>query len=829
MNSRTSPAVEVRWAQLAGGVQEVEQTARDVVETLLGEIQRRVDAPTILIASHDDLGLGLAWRTMQAGAPITYVEAREKFAGLEWVGGPRPVVRIVTDRGRTIVGDPGKKRVRQRSLAGMDGDPLEGTRRRAPARINVRPGTGGLNRRVGQGAIDPTEELDSYGEIRWWPVSGGAMLGLLTLSEDGNTVLLARLSTEDRNERLVGQLAPNLALVRQFPDQLRPRYALFAVNMSGVREVRPDRAGPPPAGIDERDDMVLLDEWIAQGWVEHVVARDGDRIARDTLPGDTLLRRWQRNGVALWLATYGRRMDYQADRLQLRAMMIVSSEERENSTRRMQIAQINKGPMQGNGWLGPTRFGIVREKGTYRLSEDPVQWPWILRAFELADTSGYRRGSGLSTRRIAEQLADEGCPFDHDRLRKILRDPIYATGEFVTKVRGVPIAQRPIGLQNPVPLDRFHRVQELLALRQGRNDRTPLGEFVFSYVECVHAQCEHETNAAGRPALIKGIVKEKDSKSGCRRYRHNVFTPQQCKTGGRGPNGSHVWERDDLEPPVFEALRDLVEHPEILRQLASAAVHENAETETRLKPAQRSEIEHQIERLEVEREAASHDWVSRLAGGENSRDIDAFRRMMTTFDSRIAALQQRLVRDDEAIAESDLEDPSSSRGERVRTFLEIMTPHTPTDRQLKELRARLFQKVVHRMKIDDPGHGSITITLYGHLVPDGAALMSRDPVQACGDLLDAYRAEEDQTDDAEGNRGDTDFSGRADKSVQHRYDETAYNDVLPRPSTLKHVLAERRSLDHTGWRIRPYTAWRAPTGTPAWRLDINIDREADQS
>jgi len=85
---------------------------------------------------------------------------------------------------------------------------------------------------------------------------------------------------------------------------------------------------------------------------------------------------------------------------------------------------LRKGPGSGNGWRNtPPRFGFLREPRTFDLVEDAEHWPWIHRAFELADVGEAPETGGLSTKKLTNQLAGEGCPFDHDRVRTLLQDP----------------------------------------------------------------------------------------------------------------------------------------------------------------------------------------------------------------------------------------------------------------------------------------------------------------------------------------------------------------------------------------------------------------------
>ena len=412
---------------------ERQQAARDVAAVIVGQAQASIVEQPDTYAHRDgrapsvaEAGEASGGSAASDGGPVRVVP-HDRLVDFELELGSG-VVRFICEDGRIIGGTP-VPADDEPKLESMEEEAKE-LRRRKPAVINVRPGKSGQPRR--RTDEDPLEGLEAYGPLVWMSVGGGAMVCTLQLAEDGNCILAARMSTEDRNERLVHQLEPTLAISRRYPEILRPRMALLAVNMSGTREVRHERAGPPPPDVLERDDMLLVDAAIEAKWLEHIVWRDGDRIARDTLPGEMLLRRWQKHGVGLWLSSYGRQMDYETDWMGLTAMMMVSAAERRNSTRRMRSGAIKNGPLAGKGWLGPVPFGFVRDKHTKRLVAEQEGMRWINRTFEVAD-SGLcldDAGVGLSTRDVAKTVAAEGCSFDHERVRKLLRDPIYCTGEY---------------------------------------------------------------------------------------------------------------------------------------------------------------------------------------------------------------------------------------------------------------------------------------------------------------------------------------------------------------------------------------------------------------
>lgn len=453
-----SERVVVRWCQAQG---DPRAAARAVAGLLLGQLQPSAERASayLPVSARED------WRTRQSTGPLSFQVAAQRVAAIQWDGSMTSFTRALLDDGSHLEAkNPrGKRQAPQGALVNE-----ERPMRRKPAVVNRRPGEGGLKRRP-QG--DPTAGLAEYGEVVWLPASGGAKLGVLDLSPTGNAVAVCRLSGRDKNENLVDQLRPLLALEKANPETLRYRRALMSVDMSGGRDVRPEDALFVNADQAQRDDATLLDSWYREGWLQHIAFRDPDRMAREILPAEVLYRRWRTQGIQVWFADIGRPIAWDSDRLLLRIRQLIATEERYVINRRLQTAAINKGPLAGRGWPGPTRFGFTRDPQSKELRPDPAQWPFILRAFELADSAAFRNQGGLSTREISNQLAAEGCTLDHDRIRTILGDAIYATGEFVTRTRGIPIAQRPIPLPEPVPLDRFQRVQGMLSLRQGSCSR----------------------------------------------------------------------------------------------------------------------------------------------------------------------------------------------------------------------------------------------------------------------------------------------------------------------------------------------------------------------
>ena len=812
---RSTPRVEVRvrWEQVPATTAEVEQVARGIVETVTRFRQVRVDAPTL----HAPLGSRDATpRTAQADGPLQFRIAQARIVGVQFVdeGGAR--IRLLLDDGTTIdVDERDNRRARHRLATMGDLSP-----RRRPARVMSRPGTAATKKKLDPiGGLYPL--VKEFGEVIWTPCADGASIGVLDMYDHGNAVLLHRVSG-DENDTLAGQFGPTLGLSRQHPDVLVPRKAIFAVNMSGTREYWPEQVGGSRTGMPQREDLILLDRWIDEAWVEFVAARDDDRIAREMIWHQVARHRWRTAGVGLWLARYGRQMDYDKDRIALGAMALVAEEERVNVTRRMQAAKIDKGPALGLGWGTKARIGFLKDLENGGYCQNMKQWSYVLRIFELADVDD---ANALSTARIAEQSTAEGFGLTRERVRTILEDPIYTTGEWSVNLRGVEIPQPPIELTEPVPIDRFQRIQDMLALRQGRSGVTPIGEFLVNYVETIHVQCQDErrhVRAFEERPLLKGYIDDKNSPD-LRRIRHVPWVPECCKGTGRGFGGAHAWDRDLIEKPIVTEIRRIAEHPELQRQLALAERHHIATSRTRLTEEQRQEIERDIQRLEEAQTAEFDRWIDGVAAGTpvDRKEHDS---RIGRFSQRIKSLQARLDADAAAAtAESDDGVPRDD-GRRLRDFLEIMTVETPDDPFHKRLRARLFQRVLQRIEIDDPGSGPITITLHGHLVPETTPVDASNPVHACHDLLDAYatrKARQKQGLAAAGEARATTQTAMAKGDHMAVWGEM-YSQLLDLPSKEKQERQLKMALDSIAWRQR-ITHAKKPAGfVPSWRLRFTI-------
>lgn len=157
---------------------------------------------------------------------------------------------------------------------------------------------------------------------------------------------------------------------------------------------------------------------------------------------------------------------------------------------------------------------------------------------------------------------------------------------------------------------------------------------------------------------------------------------------------------------------------------------------------------------------------------------------------------------------------------RLRDFLEIMTVETPDDPFHKQLRARLFQRIIHRIEIDDSGTGPITIMLFGHLVPETAPVDASNPVHACHDLLDAYatrKAREMRGVEGAHEARTTTETAMAKGNRMAVWGEM-YSQLLDLPSAESQELQRKMALESIAWRQRISHARKQSGAVPSWTL-----------
>lgn len=144
-----------------------------------------------------------------------------------------------------------------------------------------------------------------------------------------------------------------------------------------------------------------------------------------------------------------------------------------------------------------------------------------------------------------------------EKMRRILRDPMYVTGEWGASYKGNWYPGRTIRLARPIPRGVFDRNQDILDGHRGPNTRHPIGTFLLNRIPVVHAAC-HEAKIGGRQIYLRGRVHH--SHSG---YFHSPRCPDDCR-GWSVPAAA-------LEGAVVDQLLKLARSPHLQKEWTERA------------------------------------------------------------------------------------------------------------------------------------------------------------------------------------------------------------------------------------------------------------------
>ena len=491
----------------------------------------------------------------------------------------------------------------------------------------------------------------------------------------GDGILDARLSGRELQggETAMGQIHPQREMARRLG--LCARLIVVSINNSGRRR------------YENRPDFRIIEDAVDLGWCKWVGWRSPDRIARDVLPAEMFYDLLQRRAVALYLSDRGGLVDWDLDRVYLRTLGIVSAEEAIAIKKRTQTAIRTRYPDQERGWPASKRFGFRRNWATKFLEVHPEQWEHVKRIHlhysELEDG----RGGGL--RRLQAELLTCGCELSVERIRKILRDPIYVSGEFSVSIAGEIRPQRPVPLADPIPEQVFQRNQELLGLRSGRETKTPPGWFCLNGVPIRHERCAHLTNERGLHSYLKGRILFDKVEA----YRHSPWVPSCCR--------GYVLDRTTLEPPVMAALRSLASNSALVGAWRSRRIAlEYGYTPLVLDRRRAQILRMRIRNRELQKAQLTRAYLERLDQGEEANEL-AYGELVRALDQEVAQLEERLAASAAAPAVGGEEPPV----ELSEALEHVLTDTIPVDPALRLQRAALVQAFVQEIVLIDHDDG----------------------------------------------------------------------------------------------------------------------------
>jgi hypothetical protein len=531
---------------------------------------------------------------------------------------------------------------------------------------------------------------------------GDAVMRIWVVDPDGDGIVGSRLSTRDvqNGETAMNQIHPALATAAD--RGMKPRLLVVTTENSGG------------LAFDERCDFELIEREIFAGRCRWVWFRDVKRLIRNVSPFYRFRDLLIDTNTELWLTEYrGGPIDWDEDDLKVGLDALIAERDRKGIYRQTHGPLMTSWLAEGRGWPGAKRFGFRRNPLTKFPEVDPVQWPFVRVALETYIQ--HEDGGGKGVRAVQAVLAEGGCPMSETSVKRLLRDPIYMTGEYTVVRDGITYECRPIELLDPIPADLFSKVQELLKLRRGKETRNPAGFYPLNGLVEHSCGCRLRARSRGRRETVN--------------YEH--YSPNK----ERVPESCRGWtvEARSLEAAVIKEVRRLAKCQELQDEWAAIARPRFAEPATILDAAQREALQDEITRATAVRDALEADFVMKVGSGEETGDVlMSFHKLTGGMSQQIKAMQYRLAQMD--VLDNIRRSTRPPETDPLLTvLLGILTEETPDDPQLIRKRASFLNTVVSKVVVSDNEDGSLAIQLHGPLVPDDVP-----PVRTLSPLLAAH-------------------------------------------------------------------------------------------
>jgi DNA invertase Pin-like site-specific DNA recombinase len=588
--------------------------------------------------------------------------------------------------------------------------------------VSARAGTGGRRKRLDRGfEIEATRELrERYGDPEEVPYRGSLLL-IWTMDPDGDGILAARLSSMDvqKGETALSQIHNGLALAAGHI--LKPAYALVAMRMSGG------------AKYEHRRDLEFIRHRVADQGVRWVCYREPDRIARDQHAAFSLYKFLEETGTHLYLCSLGRKVDWDSagDRLLISTQGMIGEFGRAQIKANTHRAIRDRWLETQRGYPGLKPIGFRRNADGY-LEQDPEQWPYVVQMHEMY--SRLMPDGGTSVRELAAFLTDTlGFTVSRDRVRKMLKDPIYVTGMKHVNYEGAVYPLKEIKLVDPVPVATFELNQALMSAVKGRRRKNPLGHYLLNRIDFRHDICQHETiGEKERPILLRAEGKA---------YRHTHVTPHLACSG-------LVFPRQEIDAAIINELLRLCEDPDLQREYQKRAITDDAEKTPAgiLSRAQVRSTQARIADLNRQREEKVRRWLDE---GAASHDIDPryLQEAAKHIDGEITRLE-RQIDISKRLHAAQKSPPRDDRAQLLERARQILTTEPPEDPDLRQRRRIFVQQALSKVIARRTKNG-FELELRGPMIPPDSAPLQFDILQHARAVLD----------------GGTDFEGNSWKSV----------------------------------------------------------------
>jgi DNA invertase Pin-like site-specific DNA recombinase len=522
----------------------------------------------------------------------------------------------------------------------------------------ARPGTGGRRKRVDFGfEIEATRELrERYGQPDEHS-SGRTLLLVWSMDPDGEGIVAARLSSTDvqKGETALGQIHNGLALAAGHA--LKPAIAVVALRTSGG------------LAYDQRPDLDFIRDSVATRGLSWICYREPDRVARDQHAAYSFYKFLEDTGTDLYLCSLGRRVDWssQGDKLMIGTQTVIGEYERGSIKARTHNALKARFLEEGRGYPGFKSIGFKRDAKMY-LVQDLEQWPYVLEMNEMYGT--LRSDGGTSLRDLAAYLTNQlGFTISSDRVRTMLKDPMYVTGIAHVNYNGVAYPIRPIELVNPVPIETFERNQQLMAAVKGRQRVNPLGHFLLNRIDFRHDACRHEVRPGGQPVMLRGEGKS---------YKHSKGCPlPECR--------QFTLPHRQVDAAIVAELLRLCEDPELQRRYQQRArTDADKPSPGILTAGQERSYKARVTDLARQREEIVAGW---LRDGSKTHDLNPryLQEAVEHVDAEIARLERQLEIS-KRLQAAEKRAPSDDHDKLLQRARQLLTPEAPSDPELAQRR-----------------------------------------------------------------------------------------------------------------------------------------------
>lgn len=775
---RPTPVSVSAWRLERLGYGARRAAARQIITALTGMPQPDVAAPGAL--RHQPSGL-LARLSTGAGAgegsaaaapgpaPLSYRELEDNFSPA-----------LLEEQSRCAPFDLAarKQEIAVRELAGG----TESSVPRAPQKPRKMTGRGGLRPRLR--LHDPSEAHAGMTEALGEPRTlrrGQVEVRVYELNPAGRGAIIARLSSAEAadGEKLISQVSECDALLKRLRrhdngEPLGVRYVIASAINSAMQRYQ------------DRLDLQFLEARILNGGmpeIDWVIARHQDRLAREEHARSSLFQMLRETRTGLYLVNFGRVVDWRRDKMALQAAGMASEAERDMTAERTSRGQ-HAFVARGRGWLSAPRFGFYRHEVDRQWHQDHDQWVhlrWLFeRYYEICrdQPAGRRRRGGL--RQLAEELDERGQTLTPTSLSKILRDPIYVTGERPpVKVKGRLVTARPVKLIDPVSPELFAAVGELLDRHNGPNSLNPIGTHPFNGVEIRHARCMDQPNP---PMLRARAYPERNTRS---RFTHSSPVPACCM----GKDKRVTIDEDLFTEAVVRELLRLANCADLRREWEARRKAETRPDEGKARRAQLQRERDKLSAFQRRKTELGERFAAEVA--EGGGDTDVYRELIAALLEQIRR-QQRIIEVEEAalklaprptpiLDEAQLAE-ADEEAQLLYRLREVLTVETPEDLDQRRRRMAVIEACLSKIIVHDAEEG-VVLELFGPLAPKGAPPVG--PLNAARPVFarlespsEAVEVDEDgEVVVAEGDRYEADGT-EADRYEAELVGETPPNDGL---------------------------------------------------